>query len=341
MRQRSLVLLATLCVSLLAVPVAAKESDYSDEDFGTRLASAFVRFMQVSAMGGETAANRWSSAINPAAADWTPLPSEVGVVVAPYYSHVRFAEGINLNIFGEPLQWETRVVGTLQPSVAQVRSNDGEDDNDLSFDYETDNYQLVWAKRFEDFALGMNVSHARTELKRETMGIRVQDTSTSTYRYRAGALYEVVPDLLAGLVFEYGLNDSDTDVVQPTPLGLFQAKVRDTQRQRILRGALSYEYEQYCTVSLDYQWARYSARDRRLVTRRVTAGVQHRVLEFLFLRLGGGMDSRGNATGSFGLSAHFSTWGTLEAGYHYNPLAEMRSDFGRSHIFQVVLSFRF
>ena len=41
-------------------------SNYSDKHFSVRLPPAFIRFTEVSALGGETVANRFSSAINPA-----------------------------------------------------------------------------------------------------------------------------------------------------------------------------------------------------------------------------------------------------------------------------------
>jgi hypothetical protein len=341
MTYRGWILLIPLALACLTPATFAKDKDYDDEDFSVRLPSAFVRFMQVSAMGGQTAANRWSSAINPATTDWVDVPSELGIVLAPYFSHVRLSEGTRLNIFGEAGKWDTGLLGTFQPSLAQVRSNDEEDKNGLTFDYETDNYQIVWGKRFGDIALGVNLSHADTEVERETNGVRVVDNRTSTNRYRFGGLYEIVPGLLSGLVFEYGISRYDTDALQFTQFGPFSVNVRDTQRQVIVRGALSYEYEEYSTVALDSQWAKYTTNQDRLKVWRVTAGVQHRVLEWLFLRGGGGVDDRGNVTLSAGASAHYSTWGTVELGYHYNPLPELRPDFGRSHIFEVVLSFRF
>ena len=90
-------------VLFILIPSLALAGGDYDEPFSLRLPPAFIRFTEVSTMGGETAANRYSSAINPAALDWVDLPCEHGVVIAPYYSQIRFDQGTKLHITGESL----------------------------------------------------------------------------------------------------------------------------------------------------------------------------------------------------------------------------------------------
>ena len=110
-------------IALLCAPALCADKDYEDKDFSVRLPPAFVRFTEVSAAGGETVANRWSSAINPASAGWMDVPAKHGVIVAPYCSHIPFQEGTSLNLFGESLTWDTGKWGTFQPTLSQMRSN--------------------------------------------------------------------------------------------------------------------------------------------------------------------------------------------------------------------------
>lgn len=82
------------CLAAAAVALwplgAAAQSSYSDKDFSVRLPPAFLRFTEVSTMGGETVANRYSSASNPASAGWIAPPGDLGIMAVPYYSAIRF-----------------------------------------------------------------------------------------------------------------------------------------------------------------------------------------------------------------------------------------------------------
>ena len=146
--------------ALLVAASALAQDDYSDKGFGLRLPSAFLRFTQVSAMGGGSAANRWSSAVNPASADWTPIPGRFGFVLAPYASHIAFANGTDLMLTAESLTWNTGELGTIQPVVVQIRSNRATTRQGLLFDYTVDYTQLGWAKRFGDWAIGATANYA-------------------------------------------------------------------------------------------------------------------------------------------------------------------------------------
>jgi hypothetical protein len=89
-----LALLAIGCVLIVCPTSVRAQSDYHDKDFSVRMASAFTQFTEVSALGRQTVANRYSSASNPAGAGWYPLPGKFGLVAAPYYSSIGFNEVI-------------------------------------------------------------------------------------------------------------------------------------------------------------------------------------------------------------------------------------------------------
>ena len=140
---------------------AAAQSNYSDKDFSVRLPPAFLRFTEVSTMGGETVANRYSSASNPASAGWLAPPTPLGIIMAPYYSAIGFQEGQWLHLTGESLTWFTKDWGAFQPTLSQIRSNNSRDSGGLSFDYQVDTAQFQWGKRFGDWGLGAMFNFAR------------------------------------------------------------------------------------------------------------------------------------------------------------------------------------
>ncbi len=335
-------LIGVLVVLVIATGTSqAAAGDYDDKDLSLRLASGFIRFTEVSAFGGETAANRWSPAVNPASADWTALPGRSGVVLAPYYSHMSFDAGMKLNLYGEAGAWDTRRSGTFVPTLSQLRSNKVPDRDGLEFDYETDTFQLQWGKRHGGWALGATVNYNESEVTQRAGGLEVRHTEAETWRLRIGGLYEPCCKWLIGVVAEYGWSPYDFRAVVPTPGGLVPISGEDTLTQHILRAGVSYEYKPFSTTYFDYQFARFESDLGKIDTHRFQAGVQHNIAEFLWLRAGATTDQFGNVGVMAGLSVAWADWGQLHFGYQRGVLPELRPSFGESDIFQLTLSLNF
>ena len=337
-------------VLFILIPSFALAGGDYDEPFSLRLPPAFIRFTEVSTMGGETAANRYSSAINPAALDWVDLPCEHGVVIAPYYSQIRFDNGTNIHITGESLTLDMGKWGVVQPTLSQVSSNRATNRQGMIFDYDVDSAQVQWGKRFDQWAFGANFNFAKAQVTNSGQvgpaSVRAVGNAES-YRFRLGGLYQPADKWLAGLVLEYGWQPyrsvTRTTIALPPPLPPMVQTSHDegTQQQYLLRPAVSYEYAPHSTVFLDYQWGVFWNKDGRLRDGRVTVGVDHQIYQWLFARTSVGVDHRGNASWSAGASLHFSRWGSFDIGYQYDPLPELRPEFGRAHVLQAALSVRF
>jgi len=332
-------------------------SDYGDKDFAVRLAPSFLRFTEVSSMGGETAANRWSSAINPASAGWLDIPEAFGVVFAPYYSNITFTDGMNVNVYGESLTWDTKGYGTFQPTFAQIRNSGGKTNQGMEFGYKVDTAQLQWAKRWDDWAFGANFNFASAKIHQDGVFVipgalpvttRVSaEGNAESYRFRFGGLHKFADKFLAGLVVEYGFQPyrshtrSVSTIPLPMPPTITVMKDRGTQQQYIVRPAISWEYGDMSTLSVDYQYGGFFNKDDCLQSHRWTIGAQHRVLEWLFLRGSASVDHRGNMGGSAGLSMFVAKNAGLFVGYQYNMLPEISQEFGRAHTLQMGLNIRF
>lgn len=350
--------LALLVVMLGAgADVSRADQDYNDHDFSVRLPPAFVRFTDVSAFGGGTAANRWSSAINPASAGWARIPNEHGTVIAPYYSNVCFTGGMNLHIVGESVTWDSRKWGVFQPTIGQIRNSDGRTNQGMDFDYHVDTVQLQWAKRWDDWAAGACFNFAKAEVHQDgtvvTPGPIPSTTDVSaegnaeSYRFRFGALKKFGDKLLTGVVFEYGVHPTRdrttrvTTVPLPVPPTITVTHRKDTQQQYVLRPAVSWEYMDMSTISVDYQFGAFFNEVDCLRSHRWSISAQHRILDPLFLRGGISIDHRGNVGGSTGFSLYLTEWAGVFLGYQYNMLPELAPEFGRAHTFQAGLSIRF
>jgi len=330
-----------LVSALLAVATAAQAgTDYSGKDFSVRFPSAFIRFTEVSAGGGGSSASRWSSAINPASAGWLNLPSKLGWVVAPYYSHIFFDAGTQIRVTGESVTWDTRKWGTFQPTMAQLRSNRATNRQGLLFDYSVDTFQLIWAKRFGKWAAGANFNFAQAEVVYKMGGFRVSETHAESYRFRFGGLYEPAEKWLIGLTAEYGFAPYRTTAWPQGPFGP-AVRMRGTQQQFIVRPGVSYEYAKYSTVFLDYQYGSFFGKRGSLDHNHFAVGVDHRLLQWLFLRAGATMDAKGNHGWNVGAGIYLSEWCGLDLGYLQHTLPELRPEFGRVHVIQITFSVRF
>jgi len=332
--------------------IVRAQDDYSDKDFSLRLASAFIRFTEVNSAGGQTVANRWSSAINPAATGWTPIPSKMGFVVSPYYSHIRFKNGTRLNLTGESFTWDTGEWGAFQPTASQIRSNRAVDNQGLIFDYKVDTYQLQWGKRFGSWGIGATANYTSADVVNDLdtpFGrLRASDSHAASYRFRLGALYQPAERLLAGLMVEYGASPYRATALAMGPRGPIigqtgpvMVKLKGTLQQVIVRPGVSYEYADYSTVYLDYQLGHFWSKRGTLNHHLLVAGVDHRILEPLFVRAAVSVDGRGNAAYTCGVGAYVSRWCSIDLGYHYDILPDLQPEFGRAHVGQLTVSGRF
>ena len=168
--QKVLLLVAAFVLLCLLPPDAMAGSNYGDKDFAVRLPSAFLRFTEVATMGGETVANRMSSAINPASTAWLKLPGDMGVVLAPYYSPVLFDNGTNMHVIGEYATISAGKFGVFQPIISQIRTNDATMRNGRSFDYTVDSFQVQWGKRVGKCAAGAMFNFADAEIIQKAAG---------------------------------------------------------------------------------------------------------------------------------------------------------------------------
>jgi len=338
LRHAGLVVAAAL---LVGSSVASAESNYSDRPFGTRMAAAFIRFTEVSAMGGETVANRWSSAINPASAGWTPARGKLGLALAPYYSNICLDEGTMISVNGQVASWDTRAAGTFQAGLSQIRSNRAHTKQGTIFDYEVDTALLIWGKRFDKVGVGGTFSISRAEVIMDTAMFRASQSQAENYRFRGGGLWEPAEKWLVGMALEYGFSPSRANITVPVPgVGFVTTRREEILHQFILRPGVSYEYADMSTVFLDYEYGAFWDPDGCLQESRFVGGIEYRVLAWMFLRAGGYMDMRGNYGYSAGIGTHFAEWIGIDFGYKYYWFPELRPEFGRSHTLQITLSVR-
>jgi len=267
------------------------------------------------------------------------------VSLNPQYSAIMFREGTVLHVISESVTKEFDNFGILQFSLAQIRSNEHDTlqetfSSKTKFSDKMDYAQLQWGKKFsDDFAIGANFNYSYSEITSKIDELKLYDSSSNSYGIRLGTLYRLAPNLLGGLVADYSWSPSNTTIYYDTFIpGAGYTLTKDTTEQFTLRGGPSYEYRKDSTINLDYQYGTFRNDTGTLEVHRVFAGVDHRIVDALFVRAGIALDNHGNTSGTCGLGIYPLKTVSIDIGYQYNMFPEVQPDFGRAHTLTISLS---
>jgi hypothetical protein len=315
---------------------------FDDKDFSLRFPAALSRFSSyadVAATGGASAGSKWQSSVNPAATAWQRIPGRYHLSLNPQYSSIILQEGTVLHVISESVTKDFEKFGTFQAALAQVRSNNGDTRQGIKFSYDMDYMQAQWGKRFsDDFALGGNFNYSSSEVTNTIDTAKLADSSSDSYGFRVGTLYRITENLLGGLVVDYSWSPSTTTYYDIFGSGIGDVHVRDRTKQFTLRAGPSYEYKKDSTVNLDYQYGSFENDTGKMEVHRMFAGIDHRIVDALFVRGGFALDNTGNTSWTCGLGIYPLKQLSIDIGYQYNMFPEIQSEFGRSHLVTISIS---
>ena len=317
-------------------------ADMNDKDFSLRFPAALSRFSSyadVAAVGGASAGSKWQSSVNPASTGWQSMPGSYHLSLSPQYSSIIFQKGTVLHVISESVTKEFEKFGTFQASLAQVRSNDRTNRQGINFSYDMDYMQVQWGKKLSDnFALGGNFNYSSSEVTNKINTYKLADSSSDSYGFRAGVLYRVAENLLGGLVVDYSWSPSKTTIYDVFGSGMGDFSAKDKTKQFSLRPGLSYEYKKDSTVNLDYHYGSFENNTGKLEVHRFFAGIDHRIVDALFVRAGVALDNFGNASWTGGLGIYPFKQLSVDVGYQNNMFPEIRNEFGRAHLATISIS---
>jgi opacity protein-like surface antigen len=261
-----------------------------------------------------------------------------------------FNEGTNLHVMSESVTKQFEKFGTLQVSLAQVRSNENAQITppdlawiaplEYKFAYDMNYGQVQWGKHVtEDFALGLNFNYSASEVTNKIGTDKIADSSSDSYGVRAGALYRLAKNLLGGIVVDYSRSPSTTTTYDIFGLGTGNVIAEDTTKQFMVRVGPSYEYMKDSTVNLDYQYGSFrNDTYGTMEVHRMFAGIDHRIMDALFIRGGFAVDNEGNKSWTAGLGIYPLKQLSIDIGYQYNMFPEIESEFGRSKLVTISIS---
>jgi hypothetical protein len=207
----------------------------------------------------------------------------------------------------------------------------------LNFDL--DYVQIQWGKRLgHNCAVGANFNYASNKSGFSFGPLDVADSWSNSYDFRFGMLRQVSERLRFGIVFDYGFAPSKTTFYDFLKIGVGDVIVRDTTYQYLLRPGLAYEYNENSAVYLDYQFGSFMNDTGVLSNNRFYFGVDHQVVEPLFIRCGVACDKRSHPGWSAGVGVYPTQWCTIDIAYQYRIFPELEPEFGRSQTFAASLS---
>ncbi len=298
--RRDLIGFVASFIALASFGNYAYADGFDDKDFSLRFPAALSRFSSyadVAATGGASAGSKWQSSVNPAATGWQSIPGRYHISLNPQYSAIMFQEGTVLHVISESINKDFEKFGTFQASLAQVRSNDRVTRQGIKFSYDMDYMQAQWGKRFSDhFALGGNFNYSSSEVTNKLDTAKLADSTSDSYGFRVGTLYRMAEKLLGGVVVDYSWSPSKTTYYDLLGSGIGDVRVDDKTKQFTLRAGPSYEYRKDSAVNLDYQYISLKNDTGTMEVHRVFAGIDHRIVDALFLRAGVSLDNKGNTS---------------------------------------------
>jgi hypothetical protein len=340
-------MLVASLIALAGLGGVAYAGGYDEKDFSLRFPAALSRFSSyadVAAVGGASAGSKWQTSVNPAAVAWQKIEGKYRLSLNPQYSTIMFKENAVLHVFSESITKEFDRIGTFQLALAQVRSNEGGTlidpliNPDTKFLSDMDLVQVQWGKKFtDDLALGLNLNYSASKVKFNGSWVATE-TSSDTYGVRVGGLYRIAGKLLAGVVADYSSSPSTTkyyDIFFGT--GLFN-EVKDRTEQFTLRLGPSFEYMKDSTIIVDYQYGSFKNDTGSLYVHRMYAGIDHRIIDVLFVRGGVALDNDGNTSWTAGVGIYPLKTLSIDLGYQYNMFPEIKSELGRSHLYTISIS---
>jgi len=334
-----------IVIMALAAAQASLAEDLDEKSLSLRMPAAMSRFApyaDVAGVGGASAGSKWSSSVNPASVAWQPVPGDLHLSLSPQYSQVHFANDTTLHVAAEALVWDMGEWGTIQPSLAQIRSNRKEILQGPDFRMDLDMVQLQWAKKVNpDWSLGANFNFSKSQTQFDLDPAPVSKTNGETYGLRLGSLNRIAEGLLAGVVFDYAASPSRTTLYDFQGLGIGNTTVRDTGQQFILRPGLSYEYWKDCAVYADYQVGTFRDRSGSLTVNRFYVGAEHSVFKGVYLRGGVALDTSGKAAWTTGFGFSPTERFSVDVAYQDNMFSELGRELGRSRTLTVSVGFSF
>jgi opacity protein-like surface antigen len=348
---------------------SARAGSIDDAAFSLRMTAATTsvdRWADVSGMGGASAGGKWPSAINPAGSGWSPGTGRKGVGTSPQYTGIFFGEGTKVHllslsgVFGptnpdrgitnRPDESRTKPLeltqedtwGTWQPGIMILNSNRATMSDGVDFEWNALYGELQWGMKLsETFGIGANINYLSSQMEFGLDSDAVSESEGETYGLRVGGLYQASESLYVGLALDYAINPSRTTNFDFMGLGIGPQKERDTLTQFLVRPGVSFLATEDLTINFDYQYGHFSDDTGSLDVHRFYAGFDLTIVDGLYLRGGGMVNTEGDASPAVGLGFAPSESIYIDLAWQMNHFPEVKEEFGDSDLISIGVTILF
>lgn len=324
---------------------AVHADDLEDKGFGLRLSAALTRasrYPDSMAIGGAGGGSPWSSSPNPASSGLNPSVGKSGWGASAQHFQVLLESGSRIRAYSLSAAYDGGSWGNLQPAVLLLDTNRAAMKNGLTFDWEVVSGELQWARKINPCtAIGANLSYLESELDFDFGPLPAVESSSKTYSVRLGVLRRLARKTHVGVAVEYSHAPSETTEYDFMGLGVGTRRSEDTTHGITVRPGAYFFLTKDLTAYVDYQFAWFKDDTESLGLHRLHFGFDQTVIEGVYLRTGGILDSEGNGTWTVGVGIAPSESVYIDLAYQLNMFPELNPEFGRADVFGVGLTVLF
>ena len=319
-----------------------------NEPFDYRLTLSFDRltnFTDVVARGNASVAHPLGSSANPAADDFLQDPPfDFHALVTATVNYV--STSASTEVVGKSSTALIRIPhgGTLAFTGIRTDMTDGSSENGNQYNlYSNEGVFRYSLKLTPKWAVGAELHIVDSSLDINSgsgFGVQQQSTDGLGLLPAIGTMYEVNKQLMIGAMAGIGTTHAKTNLtifdprVAPVP---FTAHVEDNVFSMDLRAGVGYHPVEELGLFLDGQYRHLNSDLGSADVGRAFGGVEWYPQKWMVLRVGGSIDTWGEATGSTGIGIYAFKPLLIELGYAYNNFPEVRDEFGVAHVFSASL----
>jgi hypothetical protein len=349
LKQRSVWYFAWTVSAIIFATSCAWADDLNTEPFEVRLWLAMSRAVSsTDAIGREASvAYRSASSDNPAAADTREVePANTKAFLCAGTHHIMFTDGAWIAAADANGFIRMKNAGTVGLGYVYIGLHDGPTRQGFDDDFYINEFRFKYGRQIRPDAyvgVGMKLSDLKLNYGELFQGMprNTQDHSIAG-SFTLGGLWRPNQDWTIGVLAEAGWIHSDIEGMVRLP-GPFDAPFQfDLMTHTVnIKGGIGWRVSPLLDIYSDVQYFLVDNSMSTVDIVRFYFGGDFRLARWISLMAGSSVDSRAQASTSVGASIKMSKSSLLKVTYQYNPLPEIRQEFGTGNLISASVVFNF
>jgi hypothetical protein len=323
--------------------------DLNTEPLEVRLWLAMSRAVSsTDAIGREASvAYRSASSDNPAATDTRDVePVNAKAFFCAGTHNIIFTDGAWIAAADMNGFMRSSNAGTVGLGYVYIGLPDGPTRQGFDDDFHINEFRFKYGRQVRPdgyVGVGLKVSDLKLDYGDLFQGVprKTQDHSIAG-SFTLGGLWRPNPDWTVGVLVEAGWIHSDIEGIVHLPGPVDAPFQFDLMTHTVnVKGGLGWRVSSLLAIYSDVQYFLVDNSMSTVDTVRFYFGGDIRLARWIYLMAGSSVDTRAQASASAGASIKLSKPSLLKLTYQYNPLPEIRPEFGTGHLISATVVFNF